>query len=79
MTLEEIEKRLSFVGGAVIAANNQKSVKCLETGMIFDSCRSAAAYAGISAATMNDCLHGRQNHAGRHPETGERLSWAWAS
>lgn len=79
MTIEEIKTRLSFVGRAVSATKNQKSVKCVETGMVFESCKDAASYAGVSQATISDCLHGRSNFAGRHPETGKRLSWALAS
>lgn len=77
MTQEEIQTRLTFVGSVASSTNNQKSARCLETGMVFDSCKDAAAYAGVSRATMNDCLHGRTKHAGKHPETEERLSWAW--
>ncbi len=76
MTEDEICSRLSFVGSTAAVASHLKPVKCLETGMIFNSCKEAAAYAGITRATLNDCLSGRTKHAGRHPETGERLSWA---
>lgn len=79
MTKDEIDFRLQFVGRTAAASQSVKPVQCLNTGTIFTSCKEAAEYAGISSSTIHDCLSGRQNHAGKHPETRERLSWAWAS
>ena len=51
-----------------------KSVKCIETGEIFESIKQAVEWCG-GGAHIYDCLQGKRKSAGRHPETHERLHW----
>lgn len=46
-----------------------------ELQMSFDSQTIAAEYVGIPSANIGRVLHGKRKHAGRHPVTGELLSW----
>jgi hypothetical protein len=40
----------------------RKIVRCNETGVLFDSVKSAAKNAGVSSAVMSKCLNGRTDH-----------------
>lgn len=46
-----------------------------ELNMSFDSINDGANMVGISCDGISACLHGRQKTAGKHPVTGERLTW----
>lgn len=55
---------------------NNKKVKCLETGEIFDSRKAAAEWCGLkSSSGISDCISGNKKSAGKHPKTGEKLHW----
>ena len=61
---EEVSKKLS------------KSIKCLETGQIFNSRKEAAEWCGLkSSSGISDCLSGRKKSAGKHPISGVKLHW----
>lgn len=47
----------------------QKIVKCVETGEMFESVKAAAAQAGVRQTSMSDHLNGRKDHImGKHYE-----------
>lgn len=50
-------------------------VYCVELNMAFPSEMAAGRFVGISNSTIRAVFNGRQSHAGRHPSTGERLTW----
>lgn len=61
---KEVSKKLS------------KSIKCVETGQIFDSIKEAAEWCGLkSSSGISDCLSGRKKSSGKHPVSGEKLHW----
>lgn len=60
---------------------NSKKVYSPELGMFFDSATKAAKYLNITVGSICSCCNGdkRHKHAGRHPETGELLTWIYVS
>lgn len=54
-----------------------KKVKCLETGDIFGSISEAENWSNTNK--IGECCSGLRKHAGRHPETNQLLSWAYAN
>ena len=46
-----------------------------ELGMAFPSEMEAGRFIGISNSSIRAVFYNRQKHAGRHPITGERLTW----
>ena len=53
-------------------------VVCLENGLVFKHHSNAANYAGLkSGNSILKCCRGEQKTAGKHPETGERLTWTF--
>ena len=60
------------------AANKGKhtiSVYCPELDEVFVAIKEASDKYGISKTSIGYCLCGKQKHAGKHPVTGELLSW----
>lgn len=62
------------------------AVKCIETGVIFESITRAAQWCNCTLGTISDYLTQRQgnkpkhrNYAGRHPITNEKLHWCYVS
>lgn len=44
--------------------------------MVFDGLKQAANYVGLNATNkISDCIYGRRKSAGKHPITGEKLTW----
>ena len=70
---ENIEK----MKGTHSGKNNPKSkpVYCVELGVGFDSICIAAKETGVNKRSISYCLDGTQKHAGKHPVTGELLTW----
>jgi hypothetical protein len=58
---------------------NSKKVYSPELDMYFDSATQAANYLNITVGTLCSCCNNdpRHKHAGRHPETGELLTWIY--
>lgn len=54
----------------------EKSVICLNNNKIFESISSAEKWAD-GGSHIHSCINGKRLHAGRHPETGERLQWKY--
>lgn len=53
-----------------------KKVRCNETGDIFASIEEAKRWCGSSK--VGECCRGLRAHAGKHPITGQQLSWSYA-
>ena len=51
------------------------SVYCPELNETFITMKEASDKYGVSKTSIGYCLCGKQKHAGRHPVTGEQLSW----
>lgn len=54
---------------------NSRKVKCVETGVVFDSIEDAKAWLG--KGDIKSYLARRTEYAGRHPQTNEKLHWAY--
>lgn len=52
---------------------NSKKVRCIQTGEIFGSIGEAARW--CDSTKVGECCRGNRQHAGTHPQTGEKLSW----
>ena len=50
-----------------------KRVKCIETNDVFGSISEAERWCNTDK--VSECCQGKRQHAGRHPETGELLTW----
>ena len=70
---ENIEK----MKGTHSVTDNPKSrpVYCIELGIGFDSIGIASEKTGVNKRSISYCLDGTQKHAGKHPVTGELLTW----
>lgn len=77
MTVDEINECLKNVGHYLISKRQSKAVICITTNLKFSSCKEAANYYNMSVCNLCDCLKGRQKTAGKHPENGEPLYWAY--
>lgn len=71
------EETLKKMKGTHSGKNNPKSrpVYCVELGVGFESSRIAEKETGVCYRAILDCLYGKQKHAGKHPDTGEKLTW----
>lgn len=55
-----------------------KKVVCVETKTVFNSIREARLYAGLkSDSGVYECCNNKRKTSGRHPETGQLLSWMY--
>ena len=55
-----------------------KKVLCVETGDIFETLNDAAKWCGLKTHTnISNVCRGLRKYAGRHPITGEKLSWKY--
>ena len=52
-----------------------RSVYCIELGIGFNSIGIASKKTGVNKRSISYCLDGTQKHAGKHPVTGELLTW----
>ena len=71
-SLQKISENRKSKGG--------KKVICLNNGKIFNTMMDAARWCGLSNSSSigQVCNHtGKQKTAGRHPETGEKLTWSF--
>ena len=51
-----------------------RKVICLNTEYIFGTIKEASEWCG---GDVKACCNGKTKTAGKHPQTGERLQWAW--
>lgn len=56
---------------------NSKAVRCITTGIIFNSISEAGRYYGIPQGNISRCLLGSRKSAGKDPDTGEKLLWEY--
>lgn len=69
VTEEQKAKFRKTMGKKVIASTGEK----------FDCMHDASQWAGLAdKSSISACAKGRKKHAGKHPETGERVSWRYA-
>lgn len=54
---------------------NHRSIYCIELDEYFGATREAEQKYGISHSCISACLNGKQQSAGKHPVTGEKLHW----
>lgn len=59
-------------------SNKRKRIKCLNTNKVFDSIVEAQKYASLkgNSGIIGVCK-GKRNYAGKHPITGEKLTWEY--
>lgn len=50
-------------------------IYCPELDEEFESIKEASNQTGVNKTSIGYCLNGKQKHAGKHPVTGELLSW----
>ena len=68
--------------GIILKRNNVttriigKKVKCLNTGEVFINIKKASEWA-IQACKISECCKGKRNFSGKHPITGEKLTWEY--
>lgn len=64
---------------AVMGSKNPraKKVKCLNNNKIFLCAKDAADWCGIDKSGLCKCARGKQNFAGRDPNTKELLKWIY--
>lgn len=76
MTDEEIDE-LNLMRNA--PSKNGRKVYSPELDMCFDSATKAAEFLNITVSNICSCCNGdpHHKHAGRHPETGELLTWIY--
>lgn len=56
-----------------------KKVRCIETGIVYASIMDVQRETGINQSSVGKCCLGKQNSAGKHPITGEKLTWEYLS
>ena len=54
-----------------------KYVYCYELDQVFGSTREAEREIGVSYRSIVNCANGKQKYAGKHPVTGEKLTWVY--
>lgn len=79
MSREEITQRVSFAQQSRSGANHRmsKKVVCITTGEVFESAGLAAKHYSIDVSTICKCCRGQNKSCGIHPESGEKLRWAF--
>ena len=56
----------------------KKAVRCINTGEVFDSIQEASEWASLKGSScIASQVAGRQLTAGKHPVTGEKLTWEY--
>ena len=79
---ESIEKQMATKkerygsGRGIHYLGNSKKVICNETGDIFASLKEAERWSG--STKICDCCKGNRKTAGKHPITGQSLTWSYA-
>ena len=55
-----------------------RKVMCLNNGRIFNCIKEAAEWCGLKkSSNIASQIQGKNSYAGRHPETGEGLTWKY--
>lgn len=68
--------------GNILKKNNvkmrttsSKKVICVETGIVYESITVAKNKTGVSVSNISEVCIGKRKSAGKHPITGEKLTW----
>lgn len=71
---EETRKKLS---AALSGKNNPRALKvyCPQLDETFDCIKDATIKYGVNTGSISSCLRGKLKSAGKHPVTGEKLTW----
>lgn len=56
---------------------NAKKIVCLETKQVFNTIKDASLWCNVSDTSIIAYLKGRSKSAGKHPQTGVKLHWAY--
>ena len=56
---------------------NSKKILCVTTGEIFESMCAASRHYNIPQPNISKCCKGERKHAGRHPQTQEKMVWKY--
>lgn len=56
-----------------------KNVLCINTGVIFPSCREASEWCCVPRQNIHRCCVGKRPSAGKHPNSKEKLKWRYVS
>lgn len=56
-----------------------KTVFCIELNQYFGSTGEATRVTGVQQSGISRCCNGKQEYAGNHPQTGEKLHWIYAN
>ena len=54
---------------------NSQQIECITTNELFESISAAGRHYHVPQANISMCLAGKRKSAGKHPETGEKLTW----
>lgn len=67
---------LRFKHSQIKVGQGTKQYYSPELDMVFDGLKQAMDYVGLKSTTkISDCVYGRSKSAGKHPITGEKLTW----
>lgn len=71
------EETIRKVSQATSGANNPRALKvyCPQLDEVFDCIKYAAEKYNVNQGSISQCIKGKLKSAGRHPETGEKLTW----
>lgn len=68
------EKEIEYI----LKMSKDKKILCLNTGEVFDNLTNASNKYNIKrSGHISECCKNKRNYSGIHPETGERLRWAY--
>lgn len=71
------QNTLKKLSEATTGANNPRATRvyCPELNEIFNCIKYASDKYGVNRGSITSCIKGRLKSAGRHPVTGEKLTW----
>lgn len=75
---EETKQKMSNNHSDMSGQNNPRAIVpiyCPELDEYFWGAKEAADKYGFNRSHISNCINGKLKHTGRHPETGESLSW----
>lgn len=81
MDEETVASKIAHAQNSRSGSNHRlsKAVICTTSGEIFGSAREAAKHYGLDHSTICKCCKGQNKSCGKHPESGEKLRWAFYS
>ena len=75
---DQTRKKISDSHKTGQPGSRAKKVKCLNTGVVFLSCVSAAKWCNLKhSPNIGEVCNGKRKTAGKHPETKQPLKWEW--